>query len=386
MGQSTQTVTTPAGNHAPSASERPPPSGLDAEAVAEAIVSEGVAPLAATGCAGRSETSWHVELGGATATLFDLASLTKPMTAVAIARAGIDPRATLGALVPELVRTASGEIPLELLLSHRAGLEAHAPLFAPLLEGAAVDAAAALVTAANARRDDARGPVPAEGFAPVYSDLGYVLAGAALARCVGTRDAGEAIARLVAAPLGLERELGTARELEALGRDLAREAAPTEDVAWRGGVVCGRVHDENAWALTATGGSGHAGMYGTVAAVVAFGSALLDSLLPAYGFEARLGAARSLAWLVSPRTGGTLRAGFDGKSTVGSSAGRLAGPRTFGHLGFTGTSLWIDPDARAVVALLTNRVHPTREHLAIRAARPRAHDALFARARSLGAT
>jgi CubicO group peptidase (beta-lactamase class C family) len=127
-------------------------------------------------------------------------------------------------------------------------------------------------------------------------------------------------------------------------------------------------------------------MYGTVAAVMAFGSALLDSLLPAYGFEARLGAARSLAWLVSPRTGGTLRAGFDGKSTVGSSAGRLAGPRTFGHLGFTGTSLWIDPDARAVVALLTNRVHPTREHLAIRAARPRAHDALFARARSLGAT
>ena len=86
-----------------------------------------------------------------------------------------------------------------------------------------------------------------------------------------------------------------------------------------------------------------------------------------------------------PAAGGTLRAGFDGKSAEGSSAGALAGPRTFGHLGFTGTSLWIDPDARAVVALLTNRVHPTRDHVAIRAARPRAHDALFARARVLSA-
>ena len=55
-----------------------------------------------------------------------------------------------------------------------------------------------------------------------------------------------------------------------------------------------------------------------------------------------------------------------------------AGPRTFGHLGFTGTSLWIDPDAEAVVVLLTNRVHPTRDSTAIRAARPLAHDELFA--------
>jgi CubicO group peptidase (beta-lactamase class C family) len=75
-----------------------------------------------------------------------------------------------------------------------------------------------------------------------------------------------------------------------------------------------------------------------------------------------------------------LRAGFDGRSLEGSSAGTRMGPRAFGHLGFTGTSLWIDPDARIVVTLLTNRVCPTREHLAIRAARPAAHDALFERA------
>jgi CubicO group peptidase (beta-lactamase class C family) len=81
-------------------------------------------------------------------------------------------------------------------------------------------------------------------------------------------------------------------------------------------------------------------------------------------------------WLVRERPGGTLRAGFDGKSEDGSSAGTVLGPRTFGHLGFTGTSFWVDPDARVGVTLLTNRVHPTRDNASIRAARPRAHDAL----------
>jgi CubicO group peptidase (beta-lactamase class C family) len=130
------------------------------------------------------------------------------------------------------------------------------------------------------------------------------------------------------------------------------------------------VHDENAWAMSGEGGSGHAGMFGTVGAVVAFGCAVLDAI-------------EELECLVAPRPGGTLRAGFDGKSDEGSSAGSLAGPRAFGHLGFTGTSLWIDPDAGAVVVLLTNRVCPTRDHSLIRAARPQVHDALFARAGEL---
>ncbi len=360
---------------------------LECEEVADAIVSGGVATMAAAGCAVRGADAWHVEVGGSYRTPFDLASLTKPMTAVAIARSGLDRRAPLRALLPELAGTASADVPLELLLAHRAGLEAHIAVFAPLLRGEHVVPLEALREAANARRSDARGEAPAGGFAPVYSDLGYALAGEALARHVGARDAGEAIGRLVAAPLGVGGELGAARELEAHGIDLVREAAPTEEVAWRGGVVRGRVHDENAWALTGEGGSGHAGMFGTVSAVLAFGRAVLDSVAPirlpgSSAFESRLGSA-SLAWLVARRAGGTLRAGFDGKSAEGSSAGSLASPHAFGHLGFTGTSLWIDPDAGAVVALLTNRVHPSRDNVAIRAARPRAPDARFARARSL---
>jgi CubicO group peptidase (beta-lactamase class C family) len=164
--------------------------------LAERIVREGVAPMCAAGWA-RGSTR---DVGGDARVLFDLASVTKPMTAVAFVRAGIDPRTPLGDLLPEARGTASERVPVELLLAHRAGLDAHRPLYAPLVRGEAIDVEAALREAADARRPDALGPVQADGFAPLYSDLGYVLAGAALARVAGTRDAGEAIGRLVLEP------------------------------------------------------------------------------------------------------------------------------------------------------------------------------------------
>ncbi len=358
------------------------PSGSDAARVALEAVARGVAPAAAAGCAMRTSgpagaaADWGRELSGA-GLLFDLASVTKPMTAVAIARSGVDRRASLGSLLEEARGTPSEAASLELLLAHRAGLDGHRPLFAPLLEGRPVDVSAALRQAAEARRPDATGPLPAEGFAPVYSDLGYALAGEALARAVKALDAGEAIARLVLEPLGLSAAAGTVRDLAAQG--VTGPFVPTEEAPRRGGLVSGAVHDENAWAMTGRGGSGHAGIFATVYAVMAFGQAVLDAL---DGLGGPLGG-HDLAWLVRPRAGGTLLAGFDGKSDEGSSAGPRMSARSFGHLGFTGTSLWIDPDAKIVVSLLTNRVNPTRDKMEIRGFRPPAHDALWGRARAL---
>jgi CubicO group peptidase (beta-lactamase class C family) len=347
--------------------------------LARQLREQRVAPDVAAGCSVKRVAGWRSDMGGDTETYFDLASLTKPMTAVAVARSSLARTDRLAGLCPELGATKSAEAPLELLLSHRAGLTAHIPIFHPLVSGGTIDASAALHTAADARRDDAQGDYPPGGFAPVYSDLGYALAGHALARHTGTRDAGEAILRLVVHVLGLEAQLGTARDLDLAGQRDELRVAPTEDVAWRGGLVRGVVHDENAWALTGLGGSGHAGMFGTVTAVLRFGEAVLDGLEGEGPF-----AGTDLAWLVAPRPGGTLRAGFDGKSVTGSSAGERFGARSFGHLGFTGTSLWIDPDARIVAALLTNRVSPSRANEALKKARPFAHDALHAHASALG--
>ncbi len=314
---------------------------------------------------------------GEAKTRFDLASVTKSMFAVAFARlAAREPsrdllHAELGSLLEEARGTPGEHVPMERLLAHRAGFAGHVALWLTEVDGEvplpfdATMRRAALVRAASARHDDE---------APVYSDLGYLLAGEAAARAAGLASAGELVEREVVQPLGLEDELGTAATLAARGA--LEPVAPTEDVAFRGGTIRGLVHDENAFAFAGAGGAGHAGMFGTARAVAVFGEAALAGLL---GAPSALGPLPG--WLVAPRPGGTLRAGFDGKSESGSSAGSRFGPRSFGHLGFTGTSVWIDPDARVVAVLLTNRVCPTRESVpgrpSIREARPRMNDLLY---------
>jgi serine-type D-Ala-D-Ala carboxypeptidase len=331
------------------------------------------APAAQVGAAGRlPEGDANPE------TLFDLASVSKPVVACALLRLAIRGELSLstplGAVLPEARGGRSEGLPLELFLAHRAGLDAHRSLFAPLFAGHAIDRRRALSIAAGARRRDCPGDAPAQGFPPVYSDLGYVLVGAVIEEVTGA-PLDEVIEREVATPLGLG--LGSARQLRRARPSFAREVAPTEIVRARGGCVRGIVHDENAWALSGHAASGHAGLFGTVRDVLGFGAALLDALAGRSDWLS----AQALWTLVKPRPGGSLRAGFDGKSDGPSSAGALSGPHTFGHLGFTGTSLWCDPRAGVATALLTNRVHPTRDNPRIRAARPLIHDALFGAAK-----
>jgi serine-type D-Ala-D-Ala carboxypeptidase len=319
--------------------------------------------------------------GDATAeTLFDLASVSKPVVACALlrlaSRGELSLSSPLGLLLPEARGGHSEHLPLELFLAHRAGLDAHRSLFAPLFAGRAIDRRRALSVAADARRLDCLGDAPEQGFPPLYSDLGYLLVGAVIEHVTGS-PLDEVVEREVATPLGLR--LGSARQLRRARPQFAREVAPTEVVRARGGIVRGIVHDENAWALSGHAASGHAGLFGTVHDVLGFGSALLAALA---GRSEWL-SPQALWTLVRPRPGGTLRAGFDGKSEGASSAGALSGPDTFGHLGFTGTSLWCDPGAGVATVLLTNRVHPTRDNPRIRAARPLIHDALFATAKAL---
>jgi len=354
--------------------------GLDT--VASSVVESGAAPGAAVAAARYAGARWHYVGGSAGSAcfqgapaIFDLASVTKSFVATTAARLAARGElrfdAPLGTLLPELAASASAEVPLILLLAHRAGLDAHRTLFAPLLAGRPFSRREALWEAAQARRPEARGPLPEAGFTPLYSDLGFVLAGAVLERTSGLPlDA--LVEREISAPLGLA--LGSARDWLARAPDFLARVLPTETVPFRGGALRGAVHDENAWALVGHGLAGQAGLFGTAEAVVRFGSALLDALA---GRRDDWLTSTHLAPLLTLRPGGSLRAGFDGKSGATPSAGTRASDDTFGHLGFTGTSLWCDPRTERVSVLLSNRVCPSRENLRIRAIRPAVHDALF---------
>jgi CubicO group peptidase (beta-lactamase class C family) len=351
------------------------------------IVATGVAPGAVLCCAASDGGTWRFGLGAAgrrsvshpepveVTTPFDLASVTKPFVACAAARlvraSRIDFLTPLSDYVPELKGTASDSAPLELLLSHRAGLSAHLPLYAPLLEGRPVDIESAMRAAASARRPECEGAYPEGGFPPLYSDLCFFLAGVMLSRAAGVP-----LERLVAAevcePLGLD--VGCAADWFAKDSSFAERVAPTEVVPFRGGEVTGEVHDENAWAMVGRGLAGHAGLFGTAESVARFGTGLIDAL---EGHRPDFLTPEEAWPLVRPRPAGTLRAGFDGRSAEGSSAGTEFGAESFGHLGFTGTSLWCDPRARVVSVILTNRVNPSRDNIAIRAERPLLNDALF---------
>ncbi|HEX4478114.1 MAG TPA: serine hydrolase domain-containing protein, partial [Polyangiaceae bacterium] len=307
-------------------------------------------------------------------TPFDLASVTKPIVATTVARLvrkrQISLEAPLGDMLPEIRGTRSETVPLSLFMAHRAGLDAHRSLYLPLLRGEPVDRVTALREAADARRPECMDPPPMDGFAPVYSDLGYALLGEAVSRAAGA-PLDELVEREVALPLGLD--VGAATTWLRRDPHFAKHVAPTEAVAFRGGEIVGAVHDENAFALTGTRLSGHAGLFGTAESVARFGAAVLDAVsgrIPEWLMPSEIEP------LVIPRPGGTLRAGFDGRSETGSSSGSVHGRNSFGHLGFTGTSLWCDPDQGLVTVILTNRVSPSRDNVEIRRVRPFLNDAL----------
>ena len=285
-------------------------------------------------------------------TPFDLATLTKPLATALLAtmldregRLGLD--TPLGAVFPELKTSPFGGATLRDAAAHRAGFPGWVPLYATGTTPAAYVAA----IAASDRRQAAG--------ETVYSDLGYVLLGFAVERAAGAPlDA--LFGERVALRLGLTR-CGFAGVTEAFGDAAATErgnayeralAGPrAQGYRFRAEVLRGQVHDGNAWGLG--GVAGHAGLFGTAGDVAAIALAILDPHrlgLRTGAFDPML---RPVAGGDGIRTVGFLRA-KDAESVRG-----ILPDDAVGHLGFTGTSLWIEPARSRVYVLLTNRVHPT---------------------------
>lgn len=197
----------------------------------------------------------------------------------------------------------------------------------------------------------------------IYSDLGFMLLGFILEDVNGR-------------PLAAQFEdVALEIDTEDLRFNPPREwhdrTAPTELDLWRGRLLQGEVHDENAWALG--GAAGHTGLFGSAIAAGAFARAVLATL---YGSALLANSSTLAAFMVGSDVPGSSRALGWEIACANASCGTRMSSRAIGHTGFTGTSLWIDPEQDLYVVFLTNRVHPVRDNNAIRGVRPRVHDAI----------
>lgn len=209
------------------------------------------------------------------------------------------------------------------------------------------------------------------GTKVVYSDPNYILLGDLVQRVSG-QSLDQFVEKTIFSALGMTRTVfNPVKKLPA-----TKEIAATEWCSWRQGMIVGQVHDENAASFA--GVSGHAGLFSVIEDLCVFLQMLLNDGM----YDQRR--------FLSPQTIKQMRSdwtaelnqhrglGWDLVKNAYSSGGVLLSQQGFGHTGFTGTSLWIDPELHLAVVLLTNRVHPSRENTKIIAFRPRLHNLIVA--------
>jgi beta-N-acetylhexosaminidase len=205
------------------------------------------------------------------------------------------------------------------------------------------------------------------GTKEVYSDLGIILMAEIVERLTG-RPLDELAKTYIFSPLGMKDTMFRPPQ------KLWPWIAPTEvDSRFRNRLIQGEVHDENAYAMG--GVSGHAGLFSTAPDLAAFCQMLLNGGVYAHH---RILKRATIAQFTTPQvlSNGTRTLGW-AVPTEGGSSGHYFSAHSFGHTGFTGTSIWIDPDRQLFVVLLTNRVNPTRENQKIAKVRPAVHDAVM---------
>jgi CubicO group peptidase (beta-lactamase class C family) len=299
-----------------------------------------------------------------TANLFDLASLTKIVATTAMAmilyeRGLLDLEASVTAIIPEFADSSDDhdsrrrEVALRMLLAHSSGLPAYEKLFLraktreELLKSAFTTPLAA-----------------APGAHAAYSDIGFIILAVALER-LADESLDAFCQREVFGPLGMTHT--TFKPARALKDDIP---PTTDDRAFRHRIIQGEVQDENASVLG--GVAGHAGLFSTAEDLAIFAHALLNG-----GYPILRPATVELFTRRESAPDGTSRAlGWDTPSAP-SQSGKYFSAHSFGHLGYTGTSLWIDPERQLLIALLTNRTWPDCQNQAIKQVRPSFHDAVM---------
>lgn len=314
-------------------------------------------------------------------TPFDLASVTKAVATTTMAmilyeRGLLQLDAPISGVVPEFLTNdpRRRQVTFRTLLAHSSGLPAYEKLFLRTRSRDELLAAAFATTLTTA-----------PGTRAEYSDLGFIILAVALERLAGEPIDGFC-QREVFSPLGMSNTTfnpaadlrpkipPTADERQTAGPEPCADA-PARAIetnprsTFRNRIVQGEVQDENAFVLG--GVAGHAGLFSTAEDVARFAHAMLKGGGPILRRE-------TIALFTQRESSpvGTSRAlGWDTPSAP-SQSGKYFAPNSYGHLGYTGTSLWIDPDRKLSITLLTNRTWPDCANQAIKQMRPRIHDAI----------
>lgn len=304
-------------------------------------------------------------------TFFDLASLTKPFSVVfsvlsLIKNKKINLNSNIESLfVNKIIDTEKKSIKIEQLLSHSAGFPAHRNYFKELMKVVPEERKEFLF---KLLMDE---PLVYEpGSKIIYSDLGYMLLGLII-EMVSGEGLDSYLKKMILDPMGLGEHIF----YNPIGSTEHRshEFAAVEYCPWRDRVLAGEVSDENCWAMG--GVAGHAGLYGDIHGVTALAELILDLWL---GKKDHPNISREDLTLFLRRNSAikdnTWALGFDTPTPGKSSSGKYLSTVSIGHLGYTGTSFWIDPVRELAVVILSNRVHPRRDNELIKKFRPAFHD------------
>jgi CubicO group peptidase (beta-lactamase class C family) len=308
-------------------------------------------------------------------TRYDLGGVTRAFVATAAfrlaARGALDLDVGVESVLPDVRSGVLGAASIRSLLADRGGLAPWGGLYLDVPHEPGTTAARRWIVSEAARRpnEDPRTPID-------HSDLGYMVAGEAIARVAG-EGLEAVVAHEVLEPLGIAEHIGFLGALPTERRaTIARHTAPTERCEWRGRLMRAEVQDENAYALG--GVAGHAGLFGTAEGVGIFGRAVLDALAGRGSFLPRASMEAALA----PIDASHVRTGWDARHGRTPQCGRRMGARSFGVIGITGCSLFCDPELDVAVALLTNRICPSRANEKIDGFRPAFHDGVLAAIKS----
>ena len=306
---------------------------------------------------------------------FDLASLTKPLaTSMAvlclIKEKKIEIEEPLASLFERNIPGEKKRITVKNLLSHTSGLPAHREYY-HILNNIAQKDKNEVIEDIIIREKMEYSP----GTKKLYSDLGFILLGRIIEKKAGCTLA-DYVAEKVLKPLNLKENIFYNPLNKVNKRFKKNDFVSTERCPWRKKILCGEVHDDNCYAMA--GVAGHSGLFGNIEGVTALTGKILE-MWQGETEHPNIEKEDLEYFLVrqQPIKGSTWALGFDTPTEKESSSGKYLSPKSVGHLGFTGTSFWIDPEKKAAIVLLTNRVHPSRQNNKIKQFRPYFHDRVF---------